>query len=339
MNLLRATAGAVLIVLLYGQFAAVDLSHVTGLLAGLGASSVLVFLPFSAVLLLDAAGWKACISTSINLPLHELFIIRLSTDAIMNTLPAGVALAETLRPLLLQRRFGLALPVAVASTVMAKVNMAIMQMLFILVALLLLTGEQGSTATHSVLWQGEGQGTLAAATLLMLAFLLLPYAGFRLTWVIGIVRRVPMQFVRRLADRYHNAIMETDNHIAAFVRGSRFRLPQTLGLFLLSWLAMAFETWLLFYLLGTPLSLAQAIALEGLLSAIKLLFFFIPSGLGAQEIGIPAILGTFGLPEIASLSAAFILLRRGKELGWALTGLGFFGYLGVNPFRPLLEKP
>jgi uncharacterized membrane protein YbhN (UPF0104 family) len=339
MNLLRAAALLLLLYFLYLQFSTLDFSHVRRLLIGIGAAGVLIMLPYAGVISLDAAGWRGCMTPSRSrLSLRGLSMIRLSTDAVMNTVPAGVAIAETLRPLLLQKHFGLRTGEAVASTMLAKINMAVTQMIFVILAVLLLTLQEGSRAGLGLVGTTRGQALVISLSVAFLLLLLLPYAGVRLQGITTLLSSLRLPPLSRLLGRIHGAVREIDNEIARFVRGSRTQLASVLGIFLLSWLMTAAETWLIFYLLGQELTLAQAAILEGLLSAIKLVFFFIPSGLGAQELGIPAILGVFGVPEVAVMAAAFIILRRGKELAWTTTGLALFGALGVNPFRPALRK-
>ncbi len=338
-HVLRAAAMLLLMYFLYRQFATLDIVHVQRLLFGMGAAAALIMLPYASVIALDAAGWRGCMPPSRRrLSLAGLSAIRLSTDAVMNTVPAGVAIAETLRPLLLQKHFGLRTGEAVASTMLAKINMAVMQMVFVICAVLLLTLQEGPRAELGILATAHGQAIIIGVSVVFLLFLLLPYAGVRLERISKLLQTLPLPPLQRLLTRVHGALCDIDTEIAGFVRGSRAQLASVLGIFLISWMMMAVETWLIFFLLGHELSLAQAVVLEGLLSAIKLVFFFIPSGLGAQELGIPAILGVFGIPEVAAVAAAFIILRRGKELTWSATGLALFGALGVNPFRPALRK-
>ena len=54
----------------------------------------------------------------------------------------------------------------------------------------------------------------------------------------------------------------------------------------LGWLAGGLELWLAFLVLGRPVELAQALALESLGQAVRSMGFLIPGGLGVQEGGI-----------------------------------------------------
>jgi uncharacterized membrane protein YbhN (UPF0104 family) len=65
-------------------------------------------------------------------------------------------------------------------------------------------------------------------------------------------------------------------------------------------------------------------------SILRILFFFIPAGLGAQEIGYVMVLTTFGLPEPLALSASYIMLKRSKELVWATVGYISISCIGLR---------
>lgn len=78
-------------------------------------------------------------------------------------------------------------------------------------------------------------------------------------------------------------------------------------------LLLAFEIWLVFYWLGQPIGVLEAIALESLAQGARAAAFFIPAGIGAQEGGLVAAGLLLGLPGEALLSAA--LVKRGRELG------------------------
>jgi uncharacterized membrane protein YbhN (UPF0104 family) len=48
--------------------------------------------------------------------------------------------------------------------------------------------------------------------------------------------------------------------------------------------------------------------------------FFVPAGLGVQDLGYVAFLHASGVPEAAALGAAFVVLKRAKELAWVAAG-------------------
>ena len=80
----------------------------------------------------------------------------------------------------------------------------------------------------------------------------------------------------------------------------------------LGWLAGSLEIWIIFYVMGAPISYSEAILMEGLGQAIKSVTFFVPAGIGVQEGSFILIGSGLGLaPEIA-LAAS--LIRRCRHL-------------------------
>jgi putative membrane protein len=67
-------------------------------------------------------------------------------------------------------------------------------------------------------------------------------------------------------------------------------------------------------MLGHPVSVAGAIAIEALVQAVRNAVFIAPAGLGVQEAAIVAIAAAFGVDREAALSLA--LLRRVREFVW-----------------------
>jgi uncharacterized membrane protein YbhN (UPF0104 family) len=49
--------------------------------------------------------------------------------------------------------------------------------------------------------------------------------------------------------------------------------------------------------------------------------FFSPGGLGVQDLGYMAFLSALGIPEAPAVSAAFVVLKRSKEILWI--GVGY----------------
>ena len=73
-------------------------------------------------------------------------------------------------------------------------------------------------------------------------------------------------------------------------------------------------------LLGIDLSFAAVLAFEPVVSFARSAAFFIPAGLGVQDAGYMALLRAAGIPDAINRAAAFVLLKRFKELFWIAVG-------------------
>jgi putative membrane protein len=90
------------------------------------------------------------------------------------------------------------------------------------------------------------------------------------------------------------------------------RLAASASLHLLCWLCNGAEAWLALRLLGTDVTLAQAIVIDSLLYGIRSVAFMIPNAIGVQEGGYVMLGALFGVSPDVSL--ALSLVRRGRDL-------------------------
>jgi uncharacterized membrane protein YbhN (UPF0104 family) len=88
---------------------------------------------------------------------------------------------------------------------------------------------------------------------------------------------------------------------------------------LLGWLLGSAEIWLLLYLAGHPISVAEALILDSLTAVVRTAFFFVPGGLVVQEGAMLAVGSALGVGGDAILFAA--LVKRAREVFFSIPGL------------------
>jgi hypothetical protein len=81
----------------------------------------------------------------------------------------------------------------------------------------------------------------------------------------------------------------------------------------------AVETWWALDLLGHPVSLAGALAIEGLTQAVRHAAFFVPAGVGVQDAAVVLLAQMFGVDREVGLSLA--LVKRMREILFGCTAL------------------
>lgn len=89
-------------------------------------------------------------------------------------------------------------------------------------------------------------------------------------------------------------------------------LAASFALHLLGWLGVALEAWLALRLIGAPISLESAIAMESLLFASRSLAFFAPNAVGVQEGAYVLLAPMIGLAPADAL--ALSLIKRARDL-------------------------
>lgn len=109
------------------------------------------------------------------------------------------------------------------------------------------------------------------------------------------------------------------------------RVAMAVLLHLAAWTVSAGEGWLALMLLGHPLPLADVLALECIIFAIRSAAFFVPAALGVQEGGYLLLGAALGLPPEVALAVS--LLKRGRAIIVGIPALATWQLLESRPRR------
>ncbi len=320
------------IVLVVFQFRQIDFGGVIDRISSIGFSSVVILLPFLALHLLETFAWIKVFPPSIMaISFSKLLKIQFIAETISMTLPAGVAVGEPLRPFLCHRFIGIPLPAGVASVAVRKLMLGVAQGLYTII---------GAIAGFSLLqtvpipifpfgvlgYIMVGAGIIIFLVFLFLLFLLLN--GNAAQNVHRLLMLVPFKKVKTwLLDR-ERGFLDTDEELKSF-DAHVGRLLFVLLIYILAWFMLAIESYIILQLLGVPLSFLEVLAMDTAITMLRVLFFFIPSGLGVQELGYRLFFQALGVHDVADYGA-FVLLRRFKELLWYSFGYGVMFFSGVH---------
>ncbi len=320
--------------LLWHYFSGLDLSMVAARISGSGFLLPIVLIPYALVFLAESFAWRLTIRHTPRPGVGKLYLIRMATDAILYSIPGGVAVAEPMRPVLLQRQCGINLTEGIGSCIITKINIAVAQALFVFLGFILVMVFYPGVS-HQLGVEGGPAGYLLVGLVVVCAIglLTLPFSGPRLSQLIRLLSRIPLAPLRKLIAKSEPAIGRLDSHVGRFARDHTRRFAGSLLFGFAAWLLVGVESYLILKLLGADPTLTQAIALEAVASILRILFFFIPSGLGATEVGFVTLLVAFGFPDAIPLAAAYIAVKRVKEAGWVVLGYFVFWFVGLNPFR------
>ena len=179
-----------------------------------------------------------------------------------------------------------------------------------------------------------GLGLAAAAIgALLAAVLLLASSPERLAGTLGWLRRFPR--FARLENRIPPRARETGARALASVHSRPAAFALSIAASFAAWSIGVVETLLVLSLLGHPVGVALAIAIESMAVVIEGVLFFVPAKMGTQEGGRVLIFTLLGLPP--ALGLALGLVRRAKELAWAVPGLTILGLQRRIAARPKLS--
>jgi putative membrane protein len=113
----------------------------------------------------------------------------------------------------------------------------------------------------------------------------------------------------------------------------RARLALALGLHVLCWFLGAVELWLVFELLGEPVSAAQALVIDGAVAGLRTFVFMVPAAAGVQEASYVLACAVFGISPATAVAAS--LARRARDLTLGAVTLA----LAVGTDRALIRGP
>jgi glycosyltransferase 2 family protein len=272
----------------------------------------LVLLPYGLVNWIEAISWDLLIISPEHRPsLWWLFRLRLAGEALNTLTPTAGLGGEPFKATRLAAA-GVSWQEATASVVIHKGITVLSLALYIFLGLALVP--LLLTLSTSLVWLLIAGATLMAGAALL--FIVLQgrdpcIQGIRLLERFGLCPR-------RLKEKEPELAL-LDAQMAAFYRQHPGRGLMSLALFFLAWMTHSIEVYLIFWLLGHPVSAGLAVCLDALAMLFTAMGFFIPVSLGVQDGG--NILLALGFNLGATLGAAFSIIRRLREAFWMGLGL------------------
>jgi uncharacterized membrane protein YbhN (UPF0104 family) len=317
---LHLAGAAVAVGVLWHLVAQADPAATWHAISSAGPLVAIAVLPFAVGMTLDAWGTARLLrALGHRTSLGRMLPVRLASEALHITLPAGFVAADTATALLLERRCDVPVRDGVVASIARKWLVMRSHAAYIAVgaaagcaALTVLADALqvkalpglvlGSAIVPLVLSAAVGAGLLGGS----------PFARLH-----AALAKVPSRrFARWLEARKHDAVA-TDGQVARLRQARASTAIATLA-FLGSWCFEALESALLLRLVGARVDLPAVFAVEAGLSMVRSIVVLLPSGLGVVDMGYATVMRALGVD--ASAAAAFVLLRRAKEAAWVAIG-------------------
>ena len=330
-SLLKGAAAVVALAVLGRTLASADLARAGSLVVQSGAWIVIGLVPYALALAVDGLASRMLLGPVARPSLTSLILVRLRCDALGATLPGGMLVGESLAPTWL--RASMPLDIGVAAIAARKCLVGIAEGLYLVASF---------AVGYSIL---HARGAVLPWVVLALgAFMLAMFGGMSLALASGnVAARVhawlaslPIPALRNGIESRARAFRSTDARLATILRAPPSRLASACSLSLASWSIESLETWVLLGLVGVHLPITTVFAFEASVSLLRSLGAFSPGGLGVQDVGYVAALGALGIPDAITAGAAFVVLKRTKELVWAL--LGYASLLSTDVHRAPRER-
>ena len=338
-RLLPAAAALGLFILTLGK---ADLGRAFALIGSLGFALPLLLLPQLLMVGLEALGWRLAFRRlGRTPPFVGLVKVRLTAEAVAMALPSGPVIGESLQPFLLKRRCGMPYEDGAVGVVARKFFVILSQALFLGLAVVVAYRPLQQASVRAIGRPGLPWLLLAAAAVLAVvatALAALLVHGRVAQRSRRALERVGLSWLRPWLERNALKFHEADARLARFFSTGPARLLSPLPPFLGVWLTKSVETALYLHLLGAPLPFASVMAFDTALQLARVMIVPIPGGLGVQDFGYVLCLRAFGVTDAATVGAAFVLLKRGKEAVWTAIGFALLP-AGSRRLRPASAPP
>jgi hypothetical protein len=328
----RMTIAVVLVVgggaLVLRAFRGVDWQRTIHAIAAIGPLAPLVFVPFFLAMVVDSLGLRILLGTlGRSVSIARLLPIRIGTEALHVTAPAGFLVADSVTATILDVRYGVPLAEG-AMLAVARKWLVMRGHSFYIV----LGTAMGATALADVSQRHFGGPWLPwAVGLSALAPMALSIGigtGFRgrpaFARILSPLGRAQWSKLRERAHRWTEGAVTLDARLARIGSAPRATWAAAAAFFA-CWLLESVDTAIVLRLVGGPLDWSLAFAAEVAISMVRSVGNMAPVGLGVQDAGYATLFRAMGLSPEGS--AAFVLVKRGKELVWIAMGYALLALL------------
>lgn len=291
-----------------------DPPHVAAVLGRMPMWVIFALCFFPLGIALDGLAWQRLL-LRLGARVHPFsaFVVRLGSEAIGSSLPLGGLGAEAVGPVLLARRAGVPTRSTIASSLAKRWLTSRAHGTYVLLCV-------GLAAVVGWLPGLRADVVIATALALLAASALTQATAAHARpadRVRAILSRLP--FVGGVISSKKAEFDETDAEMSILARTFS---ADAYALVLLAWIVEGLETFVFLRAVGVSISLPAALALDGTMSALRSAAVVVPSGLGVQDLGYAAALGA------TPTTAAFLVLKRAKELVYVAVGYGILFWLG-----------
>ena len=329
----RAASVAAGMALLILVFRHVDFPEMYLRLGDVGFYFIPIFAVYGIGCLFDTAAWRLILTEpGKTISFFKLYQIHLAGESMYRFIPAGVVVGEASKVYLLTKQSPYNGSEVVSSLVIRKLLMGLSQGLYIGVGVLagvLLAQKFGQL---ELLLSAVSLGVIVVFVSLWIKL----SRGELFGWLFRLLLRMPVLGARVVNNRLF--FERTDSELKKFLAQKKRQSALAFALFFCGWMMEAVETYLIIIVLGMKILPYQIMIFEPVVSLVRSLAFFVPAGLGVMDSGYASAFGSAGIVNVATASAAFIIIKRSKELLWILIGLFLLWFQGGGIAERLLVQ-
>jgi uncharacterized protein (TIRG00374 family) len=295
-----------------------NFAHVGELVQRAGWPLLVVLLPTGVAMAVDAEGWRLILrALGHSLSWAPLLRARLAVESIVLSAPAGPVAGEAMKVGLLNWRAGVPVTAGAASLALTKACLWASEALYLVIASAAFLA--GGGPSRRVLLPLTLGGAAIVATLATLAFALLKGGA----WASGLgaqLARIPITRFRRWIEARRDDLASLDRTARSFFEAPWSLRLRCLATFTVEWLVEGLETFLILRCVGVSIGVGEALTLDAVTSLLRAFAFFVPAGLGIQDVTQLLMLRQLGVTDATATAGTLIVVKRTKEVFWVFTG-------------------
>lgn len=276
---------------------------------------------YPVIFALDTMGWAYSFPKSLpkHVPFWELYRIRIIGETLNAIIPWAASLGgEPVKVLLLKKRHDIPTREGYASILIVHTTFWISLNLFVIGALWLTFK---SFPLTPVLWHSVLAFLIVLGIVALLLLIGLHFGVFENIHTFGEIFKWWGDKSKEKKEKF----LALDSDIKKFYTKDPRRFVASTIFNFLGWLTGAVEVYIIGNALGMNLNWTEAWLFEALIQVLRIMTFFIPSSIGAQEGGIVLIFLQFGFEK--SIGITFAIIRRIREILWIAVGLFLWIFL------------
>lgn len=303
------------------------------------ALAALIAIPNGMSNIFDVLGWRKLLPKNVR-GFFRLFTIHFSAEVIVRSLPGGVPIGDSVKAILLKKEFDVPSSSSFASVIWRRWFLGFTQSLYIFLGAALgfsyvYACSVKMTGNGDIAWSALASGGILACILLSVFFIPAMKIGKVL---LSLLLLIPFKKMRQWFAKKEEVFLELDKIILDIKNRSAREIAQTAALYFVVWMWETIETYIYLLALGYHAAFLQAFAIETIVSAMRLIMFFLPSGAGVQELGYAGLMVAFGLVGSPKDAASFLLLKRARDIAGISIGYAILVKKGIKPSRKLVPE-
>ena len=309
--------GALLLLFVFRNF---DLNETAARISDIAAVAPLLLSFYFIGSLCDTVAWRSILhGPARSIPFFRLLMIHIAGESFYRFLPAGVIVGESVKVVLVKRYSSLGTPEIVSSLLLRKLFMGIAQSLYIGLAVLAGIILFGSSMSGMMTAVG-----IALSVTLLLLFGIMGYflsMGRLGSVLFGLLQRIPVPALEHFLDTQKDSFLETDRMIKGSIAHRKKEGFIACLFFFFGWVTEMLETWAILFAVQAPVAFGFIMVLEPIVSMVRSIAFIVPAGIGVMDAGYSTAFQGIDVAASGTFIAAFIIIKRLKELFWVIVGV------------------